>query len=99
MDLLGLSNTREPAQRMCQNRSVSDISKSIMITMLSQSCSAASGGCHADSSTAKSIIRLHRPERRLDQKEVTFILRRAVQRKEKVTRSARTLRMYYQSTR
>ena len=29
-----------------------------MITMLSQSCSAALGGCHADSSTAESIIRL-----------------------------------------
>jgi hypothetical protein len=26
--------------------------------MLSQSCSAASGGCHADASTAESIIRL-----------------------------------------
>jgi hypothetical protein len=29
-----------------------------MMTMLSQSCSAASGGSHADASTAESIIRL-----------------------------------------
>jgi hypothetical protein len=50
--------TSQAAQRMCQNRSVSGIAKSIMITMLSQSCSAASGGCHADASTAESIIRL-----------------------------------------